>query len=826
MKNILIVDDNKANLTAAKAALSDIYKTTAVTSGEQALKFLEKNIPDVILLDINMPMMNGFEVLEKIRIMPGCDNVPIIFLTADTEAETEQKCFDAGAVDFIAKPFVSAVMRSRIGRTIELEKLRKSLANRLDEKIKEVSDIREESNKDALTGLWNRNYTEEKVSELLSKGVKGALFMMDMDNFKAINDNYGHQAGDVTLMAFADALRKFSGDDDIICRIGGDEFMTFIAGPSSKSALGNHAADIIAEMGVFLGESGFETNSSVSVGIAQFPEDAEDFKSLYNAADKALYCVKQSGKNSYHFYSDQSAKENRRANNNVDINNLREMMYRSDPSKNGAYMLDFDNFHYVYNFIHRIVERHGEDVNTILFTLQNEDADPAEIEQVVELLDRAIFTSLRKADVSARYSSRQVIVMLYDSKENGGQICAERILENYHKLYKGNLDFSYDVVKMETSGLMKNGRRTAKSDVVKLKEKEKEAETTVPEYDGKPRILAIDDSKINLVMIKNILSENYNVRAVTSGKEAFKFLEKNIADLILLDLRMPEMDGFEFLEIIKKDERLKNIPIICLTADDEHDSEVKCFELGVLDFITKPFSAEVMLMRINRILELERLQNNLRSEVNKRTEELRKSNRKLRRLTRQVMLTLAGTIDAKDKYTNGHSERVAEYSRMIAERLGMSEQEQEDIYYIGLLHDIGKIGVPDEIINKPSRLDEEEYNIVKTHPSIGAEILEKMSELPDIAVGAKYHHERYDGKGYPEGLKGTDIPLIARIIGVADTYDAMTSNRSYREILPQAAVKAEIINCTGTQFDPDFAKMMTEIIDDDTNYDLREKKNI
>ncbi len=467
MKHILIVDDNKANLTAAKTALSDIYKTTPVVSGAQALKFLEKNIPDIILLDINMPEMDGFEVMKKIREMPDCTDIPIIFLTADNDAETEQKCFDAGALDFIAKPFVTAVMRSRIGRILELEELRKSLANRLDEKIKEVSDIKSKSNKDALTGLWNRAYTEEKVGEMLSKGIKGALFMMDMDNFKAINDNYGHMAGDGTLKAFADALRKFAGEDDIICRIGGDEFMTFVAGPSSKSALGNHAADIIAEMGCFLENSRFETNSSVSVGIAQFPEDGEDFKSLYNAADKALYCVKQNGKNSYHFYSDQYAAENKRASNSVDISYLREMMHRSDPGK-GAYMLDFDNFHYVYNFIRRIVERHGEDVNTILFTLQNENADPTEIEQAVELLDRAIFTSLRKADVSARYSSRQVIVMLYDSKENGGKICADRILECYKNMYKGDLSFGYDVVKMESSGLMKNGKRTADSEVVKL----------------------------------------------------------------------------------------------------------------------------------------------------------------------------------------------------------------------------------------------------------------------------------------------------------------------------------------------------------------------
>ncbi len=264
MKHILIVDDNKANLTSAKMSLADMYKTTAVVSGMQALKFLEKNIPDIILLDINMPEMDGFEVMEKIQEIPDCSNIPIIFLTADNDVETEQKCLDAGAIDFIAKPFVPGIMRSRIGRILELEDLRKSLANRLDEKIKEVSDIKSKSFQDALTGLWNRAYTEEKVSEMLNNGVKGALFMMDMDNFKAINDNYGHIAGDGTLKAFADTLRKYAGEDDVVCRIGGDEFMTFVAYPTSKATLGNHATNIISDMADFLEKSRFETNSSVS----------------------------------------------------------------------------------------------------------------------------------------------------------------------------------------------------------------------------------------------------------------------------------------------------------------------------------------------------------------------------------------------------------------------------------------------------------------------------------------------------------------------------------------------------------------------------------
>ena len=183
---------------------------------------------------------------------------------------------------------------------------------------------------------------------------------------------------------------------------------------------------------------------------------------------------------------------------------------------------------------------------------------------------------------------------------------------------------------------------------------------------------------------------------------------------------------------------------------------------------------------------------------------------------------MAHTIDAKDKYTNGHSVRVAKYSRMIAEKMGLSAEMCENIYYMGLLHDIGKIGVPNEIINKPAKLTDDKYDVIKRHPVIGYDIMSEIKSRPDLATGALWHHERYDGKGYPEHKAGEDIPLEARIIAVADTYDAMTSNRSYRKFLPQEKVRSEIENNIGTQFDPEAARCMLTVIDDDKDYVLHE----
>ena len=188
----------------------------------------------------------------------------------------------------------------------------------------------------------------------------------------------------------------------------------------------------------------------------------------------------------------------------------------------------------------------------------------------------------------------------------------------------------------------------------------------------------------------------------------------------------------------------------------------------------------------------------------------------------QTTEALASAIDAKDEYTNGHSKRVAEYSYIIAKKARKSQKECEEIYLIGMLHDVGKIGVPDKIINKNGKLTAEEFYYIKQHPIIGKEILSKISSSPNLKIGAYHHHERYDGKGYPEGLKGEAIPEIARIIAVADSYDAMTSKRSYRDCLPQQVVRSEIEKGIGTQFDPQFARIMIEIIDCDDEYQLRQ----
>ena len=204
----------------------------------------------------------------------------------------------------------------------------------------------------------------------------------------------------------------------------------------------------------------------------------------------------------------------------------------------------------------------------------------------------------------------------------------------------------------------------------------------------------------------------------------------------------------------------------------------------------------------------------------------RESNQKVEQTNKNMIRALVRTIDAKDRYTNGHSLRVADYAMEIAKRMNKTPEEQEKIYYAGLLHDVGKIRIPEGVINKAGKLTDEDFEQIKVHPVTGYHILKDIYEDRIIATGAKFHHERYDGKGYPNGLQGENIPEVARIIGVADTYDAMASNRSYRRALPQQAVRAEIEKGKGTQFDPKIADIMLQMMEEDTEYRMKENDQV
>ncbi len=320
-------------------------------------------------------------------------------------------------------------------------------------------------------------------------------------------------------------------------------------------------------------------------------------------------------------------------------------------------------------------------------------------------------------------------------------------------------------------------------------------------------ILAVDDSTTNLKFVENVLKDEYRITPVKTGAQALKFLGKNQVDLVLLDLLMPEMDGFETYERIRMLELNKDVPVVFLTADEDADSEIKGLRMGAKDFIKKPFVPEIMRNRIEHILQLE--------ELNKRLEhKVEEKRMKIEQLSFDTISAIVNMIEARDSYTKGHSVRVAKYSCRLAEALGWNAKQIEQLEDIALLHDIGKVGVPDYILNKPGKLTTEEFDIIKSHTTVGGEILKDITTMSHVSSGAKYHHERFDGTGYPCGLAGEDIPDVARIICIADSYDAMNSKRIYRDRLAMDTIYQELEKGRGTQFDPAYLDVFVKLLDE------------
>jgi response regulator RpfG family c-di-GMP phosphodiesterase len=461
---------------------------------------------------------------------------------------------------------------------------------------------------------------------------------------------------------------------------------------------------------------------------------------------------------------------------------------------NVALQLDKESFSYVYRYVMRYILRNQRTACKALLTLRPAaDIDEQLYKDECDRFGEHAKDSLRKSDILMKIKFNQYFIFLTDIREDYIDKVLNNLIGSWHE--KNGRDIS---VTFETE-FVGNGNSAVRGP-------------------SEIRVVVVDDDTANLKMAGTILSKaGFYVTALKSGSALLKYVEENTPDLILLDIMMPEMDGFETMKRLKTMETsASEIPVVFLTSDESDRAESTGLSLGAMDFIKKPFVPEVLALRVRHIIELVTLQKDLSYEVERKTRENRS-------LFMHVVTSLADAIDAKDTYTNGHSGRVAEYSKEIARRTGYTVTEQNDIYMMGLLHDVGKIGVPDAVINKPAKLTDEEFELIKNHPVMGAKILQNIKEMPKLATGARWHHERYGGGGYPDGLSGTEIPEEARIIAVADAYDAMSSRRSYRDVLPQSTVRAEIERGRGTQFDPRFADIMLTMIDEDTDYNMREK---
>ena len=318
-------------------------------------------------------------------------------------------------------------------------------------------------------------------------------------------------------------------------------------------------------------------------------------------------------------------------------------------------------------------------------------------------------------------------------------------------------------------------------------------------------VLVVDDTETNIDILVETLGDVYDVSVAMDGESALEDIAERTPDLVLLDIIMPGIDGYEVCERLKKDNTTKNIPVIFLTAMTEEQDEAKGLALGAVDYITKPFSPELVKSRVRNQLELKRHRDHLEELVRERTAQLIKAFETIKNASLDTILRLSRAAEYKDEDTGAHILRMSNYSAAIAGRMGLDENVVDSILYAAPMHDIGKIGTPDHILLKPGKLDPDEWEIMKQHAVNGARILEG-SDAGFIKLGeviALTHHEKWDGSGYPKGLKGSKIPQAGRITAIADVFDALTSKRPYKE--PFSLEKSFVIikEGRGNHFDPD-----------------------
>jgi putative two-component system response regulator len=324
-----------------------------------------------------------------------------------------------------------------------------------------------------------------------------------------------------------------------------------------------------------------------------------------------------------------------------------------------------------------------------------------------------------------------------------------------------------------------------------------------------PSLLVVDDTPLNLDLLRDVLSPFYRVRLATSGESALKLVKKTPPDLILLDIMMPGMDGYAVCQTLKADPRYAHIPVIFVTAMSETHDETHGFEVGAVDYITKPISAPVVLARVKTHLALHNQHIALEQQVRERTEELHET-----RL--QIIQRLGRAAEFKDNDTGRHVIRMSHYARIMALKSGVPEEEADLIFNAMPMHDIGKIGIPDRILLKPGPLNEEEWAIMRQHPQIGAEIIgENKHPLMQYArTIALTHHEKWDGSGYPNGLKGEAIPFVGRLAALADVFDALTNKRPYKDAWSIEKALQIIHDDVGKHFDPGLMPYFDASIDE------------
>ncbi len=433
MYKILAVDDDIFSLQLVSRILQSEYEVIAVSSGDEAIAWLKENSADLLLLDYYMPGKNGLETLREIRRNEKDAATPAIFITGERDITLEVTCFREGAEDVIRKPYAPEVVSSRVGRTMELYRLRSQLEKKLDEKTEQVEKLSQQTMRDVLTGLYNRFYAQRAVDISLERKCEGVFLMVDLDNFKQVNDQFGHVAGDFALKKASEVLLEITGEGGIACRMGGDEFAIFVDHAMEREKIEDLCDRILQKYVKTIDSEPAMDGTSLSIGITIAGQDGANFEELYNAADKALYFAKRNGKNRYCFYSDDMPVEECAREQVIDIQTLSNII-QENRTVNGSYQVPYADFRRIYNYVSRSVARTNQAARLLLLSLNGgEETEEGQkrCEEEMYHLEQAVVSSLRRNDVSARYSATQIMVVLMDVTEETIGVVIHRIREKF-----------------------------------------------------------------------------------------------------------------------------------------------------------------------------------------------------------------------------------------------------------------------------------------------------------------------------------------------------------------------------------------------------------
>ncbi len=416
---IVIVDDNVIDLKSAQQLFKEEdLRVSCLRSGAELLKFMENNTPDLVLLDILMPEMDGFETFHKLREFEDEKNrnaTPVIFLSGDDDKATERRGLNDGASDFIRKPFDKEVIISRIVKTIENSKM--------------IETLTEKATLDKLTGFLNKSSGTEKITAMCQKKT-GALMLFDLDNFKLVNDIYGHDMGDQVLIGVADIMRHNTRSEDVISRIGGDEFLAFFTNLTSKAAVkaltDRLNLQLLNKCISLMGED-FDIPIGISIGVAFVPEHSRDFDLLFRCADSAMYRVKQNGKHGVRIFEDDVFLDNVEQEDDLRTDMFRITQILEERSQDeGAMVMGKETFYQTYRFAMRFLKRYKKGVEKVLFCLQTEDPDES-LSELAAVFINLLQKKLRKSDVIVQIKSDQILIFLPIITQEEGEMVIKRI---------------------------------------------------------------------------------------------------------------------------------------------------------------------------------------------------------------------------------------------------------------------------------------------------------------------------------------------------------------------------------------------------------------